>query len=289
MWWLLGLVGISLIRWGLVSARQALYPERHALPGPPAASPSHTTHAVIAPDGASFDVWLLEPPSSRGHVLLCHGYYAGRSQVMGIAEGLRERGYAVALFELRGHGERPGPCTFGVRESEDAVAVLEWWASRDSATRRTFGVLGLSMGAAVVCHAAARRPEILAVVTDSAYCRLFPVLSRAIRQRYHLPAIPFAWVTWWCVELALGRRLASYDPCALAPRLRQPLFAIQGGADQRVQPHRALAFYVRWAGPKERWFDPCVPHVAMFAHDPRAYCDRVAAFFNRTLPQTSAG
>ncbi len=238
---------------------------------------------MTATDGTSFNVRLFETSSPRGRLLLCHGYYADRYQVVGIAEGLRERGYEVALFELRGHGERSGPCTFGVWETEDAIAVLEWWASRDPARKRAIGVLGLSMGAAVVCQAAARVPAIQAVVTDSVYGRFFPVLSQAIRQQYHLPAVPFAWVTWWCLELILRRRLASLDPCALAPRLRQPLFAIQGGEDQRVSPQLALAFYERWAGPKERWFDPHVAHVAMFAHHPDVYCNRVAAFFDRAL------
>ena len=42
-------------------------------------------------------------------------------------------------------------------------------------------------------------------------------------------------------------------------------------------------FYRRWAGPKERWFEPHVAHVGMFARHPQAYGDRVAEFFDRTL------
>lgn len=238
---------------------------------------------MTAPDGASFDVWLLEPQAPRGRLLLCHGYYASRAQGLGIAQGLCERGYAVALFELRGHGDRPGPCTLGIKEAEDAIAVLEWWAARDPSAARAFGALGLSMGAAVLCRVAVLRDDVRAIVTDSVYCRFFPVLRRAVRQQYHLPAVPFAWLTWWSLELILGRRLGSGDPCLLAPHLRQPLLAIQGGEDRRVNPQHALAFFERWAGPKERWFEPAVSHVAMFSRDPRAYCDRVAGFFRREL------
>ena len=70
---------------------------------------------------------------------------------------------------------------------------------------------------------------------------------------------------------------------ALVPRLRQPLFAIQGGEDRRVVPLLGREFYRRWAGPKERWVEPRVAHVGMFARHPEAYCRRVADFFDRTL------
>jgi len=238
---------------------------------------------VTAPDGGSFDVWLLETSSPRGRLLLCHGYYANRYQVLDLAAGLRDRRYEVVLFELRGHGVRPGPCTFGVRETEDAVAVFRWARARDPARPLPVGVVGFSMGAAVACQAAAHDPQVRAVVVDSIYSRLFPVLRRSIRQRYQLPAVPWAWLTWWGVQAALRRRLAPLDPVRLAPRLRQPLFAIQGGEDRRVVPLLGREFYQRWAGPKERWFEPHIAHVGMFARHPERYCQRVADFFDRAL------
>jgi pimeloyl-ACP methyl ester carboxylesterase len=238
---------------------------------------------LTAADGVRFDVWLLAPPSPRGRILLCHGFYANRYQVLDIAEHLRRRGYEALLFELRGHGERPGPCTLGVRETEDALTALRWAAAREGAPRVPAGVLGLSMGAAVACQVAARAPEVRAVVTDSPYSRLFPVLRRAMTQRYGPSGIPWAWLMWWGVQLALGTRLAPRDPAALAPRLRQPLLAIQGGEDRRVVPLLGRELYQRWAGPKERWYEPTVAHVGMFARHPEEYGSRVADFFSRTL------
>ncbi len=81
----------------------------------------------------------------------------------------------------------------------------------------------------------------------------------------------------------LGKRLTAMDPLALAPTLHQPLFAIYGGADQRVEPSSTEAFYRAWAGPKEQWFDPAVAHVGMCRAHPQEYCTRVADFFDRTL------
>ena len=266
--------------WGLLSARQLLYPERRLIP-PPEPQPDFTVHPLTAPDGRPFEVWRLDAPAPRARLLLCHGYYANRYQVLALAHQLRVRGYEALLFELRGHGSRPGPCTLGRREADDAVAVLRW--ARQALGPLPVGLLGFSMGGAVVCQAAARDPTVRAVVVDSVYSRLFPVLQRSIWQQYHLPAVPWAWLTWWCVQAALRTRLSSTDPAALAPGLRQPLLAIQGGEDRRVVPLLGREFYQRWAGPKERWFEPSVVHVGMFATHPRAYGDRVAGFLDRAL------
>jgi alpha-beta hydrolase superfamily lysophospholipase len=235
------------------------------------------------PDGSSCDIWWFAAAEPRGRVLVCHGYFADRAQVWDVAAGLSARGFESLVMELRGHGERPGPCTLGVREADDADAILRWAWAQDGPSRLPTAVLGFSMGAAVVMRLAERLPGILAVVADSAYPRLFPVVCTVIRQRYHLPPVPFAWISWWAAQLALRTRLAPLDPLAIAGRLPQPLLAIQGGADQRVGALEQEALFTRWAGPKERWVEPDAGHVAIVARDPSAYCDRVAAFLDRTL------
>lgn len=282
MWWFLGLVWIVLSGWAIASARLVLYPERRRLT-PPAPLPAHTVETLRAGDGQPFDVWRLAPAAPRARLLIFHGFYANRYQVLDIAQGLRDRGYESWLFELRGHGARPGPCTLGVREADDARRVLVHAQRFGGGCALPVGVLGLSMGAAVACQVAAQEPQVKAVVADSIYSRFFPVLRRSLWRRYHLPTIPLAWMTWWGVQVLLRRRLDALDPVVLAPRLTMPLLAIQGGEDRHLVPMLGREFFHRWAGPKESWFEQKVVHVGMFAKHPREYCDRVANFFDRVM------
>ena len=282
MWWLAGLLGIALIGWGILSARLVLYPERHYL-APPNPLPAYSVASLHAPDGVAFDVWRLEAVSPRARLLLFHGFYANRYQVLDIAQGLRARDYEILLFELRGHGARPGPCTLGLREVDDTRVVLEWASHLPGAAPLPVGLLGLSLGAAVACQVALREPSVRAIVVDSIYSHFLPVLRRSLWRRFHIPTIPLAWIIWWSVQGALRRPLDPLDPAALAPHLRIPLLAIQGGEDRRVVPMLGREFFQRWAGPKERWFDQRVVHVGMFAKHPHEYCERVANFFDRAL------
>jgi len=285
VWWL-GLLGLVLVTWGVVSTRQILYPERRTLV-PPALFPAYTTHTLRARDGSVFDVWRFEATPPRARLLVLHGYFNNRYQVLGIAQGLQERGYEVLLFELRGHGSRPGPYTLGIREAEDAAVVLQWAGSREPIRSVPSGILGWSSGAAVACQLARRAPQVRAVVTDSLYPRFYPIVRRGIRRRYHLPTFPWAWITWGCLHLVFRRRLARLDPVALGPYLNVPLFAIQGGQDHVVPPVAHEALYASWAGPKERWVDPSAGHVGIFARDPQQYCNRVAAFFDHALKSSA--
>jgi len=279
---LLALAGIGLVGWVGLSSRRLLYPERRLVP-PPTPLPSHTVHTLRAPDGVTFDAWLLASPAPRGRILLCHGYSASRAQIVGIGQGLCAYGYESVVMELRGHGARPGPFTFGVTETQEIGVILRWVRTLEASSPLPLAVLGLSMGGAIVCQAAARFSDIRAVILDSVYSRCFPLIRRTIREQYHLPGVPWAWVTWWALQLVLRTRLGARDPAALAPRLHQPLLAIQGGADARIASSTGEACYDRWAGPKERWFDPEAVHVGLFPNAPQEYCRRVAAFLDRVF------
>lgn len=280
MYWLLFLSAALITAWGVCSAQWILNPERRTIPIPDPL-PEHERR-LLAADGSPIELWILRSQSPKARLLLCHGYYANRYQVLDIAEGLRKRGYDAILFEMRGHGSRPGPCTLGVKESQDAAAIVRWLC-RHEQKQLPIGVLGLSMGAAVMCQLAFYERRVRAVVVDSAYSRLLPVIRRAMVERYSIASYPLLWVTWLSLQITLRKRLGRMDPAVLAPQLNQPLLAIQGGEDRRVVPLLGREFYQKWTGPKERWFEQKIAHVGMFAHHPQEYCDRVTDFFNRTL------
>ena len=281
VWLVLTAAGIAIVWWGMFSTHRVLHPLPRTITAP---STRHAVTAVpfLSRDGTAFEGWRVDAPAPRGVVLAFHGYYANHRQLLGVADGLAQRGYVTLLFDLRGHGARSGSSTFGPGDLHDAEAILSWRSRQPSLTSLPLGLLGFSFGGAVACEAMGRFPEASALVLDSTYARFFPILARTIRLRYHLP-VPFAWVTWLSTQLAVKRSLARVDPVVLAARCDRPLLLIHGGDDRTVPTDQARQLYEAWRGPKQLWMEPQAVHVGTYGLDPARYCDRLADFFDRWL------
>lgn len=281
MWWYWVIVG-AIIGWALLSARRVLYPERRQQVVS-AKIPEFSSFRIESSDKNSIEVWCLKPSGKPlGHVLYFHGYNANRHQVLLLADAMRDQGYTGWLIEMRGHGDRKGPCTLSISESDDALQLIRWINMNES--KMPIFVLGFSMGAAVACRTALRFPEIKAVVTDSAYSHLYPIIRENIRQRYLLPGL-FAWITWKSVQLFLLPNGGILEPTDMAKRIGVPLLAIQSGCDTVVAASDGDEFYKNWQGPKERWLDKQADHVEMFENNPKLYTDKVAAFLKKVTQQ----
>lgn len=278
----IGVLLALVVGWGLISARRMLRPVPRDLPVPHPFPPV-TTLSLTSHDGAAFDAWLFEPTQPRGVLLACHGYRANWLQLIGVAEGLRRQGYAVIAMNLRGHGSRPGPCTFGIRDREDLAAILTWRRTQPALSSLPVGMLGWSLGGAIACQVASQQPQIKALALDSTFARLFPIAARTVKVRYRLPVVPFAWITWAGAQLALRHDLSTLDPLRLAAKLQIPLFWIHGQQDQVVSIAEGEELFAAWPGPKERWSDPRAGHVGTYASQPDEYVNRLADFFDRWL------
>lgn len=285
--WLLGILGVIAVGWAARSTFRMLHPIPRAIPSPQPFLPVRTL-PLVSQDGASFEAWVLEASDPRGVIVACHGYRANRLQLVEIAHGLRQRGYTVITFDLRGHGTRPGRCTFGVQDVWDVEAILGWLDQQPALRTLPLGGFGWSLGGAVAIQTAIRTARWRALVTDSTYARLFRVVARVVRQEYHLPKVPWAWMTWAGVQLALRCRLSRLDPAALATRARMPLLHIHGAKDQVVPLEEGDALYQDWRGPKTRWIAPHAEHAGAYGGEPEAYLTRVSAFFDRWLRDSPA-
>ena len=282
VWWLLSSSVCLLIGWCSLSTWRVLNPERR-LQQPQVPSTDLEAIPIQATDATRFSAWRLKPSGiPQAHLLFFHGYYADRYQVLGIAELMRQRGFASWVMELRGHGQRPGPCTLSVKESDDAHSLLRWIQSNANDQQRPVAVLGFSMGACVALRLALITDEVAAVITDSAFSRLYPVIRSSIRKRYHLPGF-FSWLTWKSVCGVLAAYGGFLEPFAMAKQLRMPLLVIVPGADTVVDASDSRELYENWRGSKQRWDDASAGHVKLFEQNPLAYAERVTDFLTETF------
>jgi fermentation-respiration switch protein FrsA (DUF1100 family) len=227
-------------------------------------------------DGLKLAAWYT--PSQNGTlVLVAHGYGAKRSAE--IYALFARHGYGVLAWDMRAHGESEGElCTVGYAEAGDVETALDYALSQPGIER--VAAWGESMGGVATILAAARRPEIEALVTDSAFTALEDELELRVPIPLLRPLIRFF------AEQEAGGSIQSVRPVDQIGRLSpRPVFIIQGLADQSIPLDSGQRLYEAAGEPRLVWQEEGIGHVEMYTAQPSEYEARVIAFLDEALPQ----
>jgi fermentation-respiration switch protein FrsA (DUF1100 family) len=235
-------------------------------------------------------------------IVVVHGTRTNRESpgdhLLELTAALARHSLGVLSFDMRGMGEStPAPLSMGSLEQRDVLGAVDFLRSGappfpELGRPRIIGGLGISMGAATLLLAAAREPAIQAVVSDSAYAEIVPILEREIAKRSvapigRIPGVlaPSALVM---AQLLYGVDFFAARPVAtvanIAPR---PLFLIHGTADDYVPINNfreldAAATSVPNAH-VTTWIVPNARHAQAFKKTGAEYVTRVVAFFDAAL------
>jgi len=237
-------------------------------------------------DGTILRGWYMPAVRSTGRVVVVVPGIDDNRLVSGIslrlAADLVADGFDVLAFDLRGQGASDGDTlSFGAREQHDVIGAVAVARARGA---RHVAVIGFSMGAAAAMLAAARSPDIEALVLDSALADLRDTLGTGIGTAYHVPGPIVAYA------LFLYEALSGTDPGSVVPAdaigalSTRPLLFIAGADDRTVKPTDG-ADMARAAGVNAEYvLVPGAGHVGAFFADPSAYAGRVRAFLAAALP-----
>ena len=146
------------------------------------------------------------PGSKRATIVLTHGYGGTQDEMLPVAAALHRKGYTVFTYDTRGCGRSSGEVTFGAREQDDLISVVDHLVSRPDVDSERIGALGFSMGGATTLLAAARDPRIKAVVADSAWKTAKSWLRPSVRAVFLHPRNHFSALALTFAELLDRRR-----------------------------------------------------------------------------------
>jgi fermentation-respiration switch protein FrsA (DUF1100 family) len=186
---------------------------------------------------------------------------------------------------LRNSGESQGTITtLGYLEAGDARAAVDYLLSRPDVNPQRIGLVGMSMGGATVLRAAARIPEVRAVVAEAAYTSIEDNLAHGVRALTGLPPFPFAPLVAWFGELQSGLDIRLVRPIddvgKIAPR---PLLLVQGELDTLVPPGNAEALYQAAGEPKQIYIVHGAGHGGYLDADPSGFEHTLVDFFRKYL------
>lgn len=245
----------------------------------------YETAHVATRDGGVLEVWFVPERANLGRgaesertIVICHGAGANKGNFIWFLPPLMFRGYNLVLFDFRAHGGSSGrSCTYGLREKEDVLAVVDWLRrARPAQSRRIVG-LGSSLGALALARAAAEDERIETVILDS------PFTSPRALAMQHSARVPLLGPALAAIVLHEMSWLTGADfwndgaeaaVRAIAPR---PILIIHGDDDVLMPRSHAQRLFDIAAGPREIWFGPG-PHSNIITTAPDEYAERVFAF-----------
>jgi dipeptidyl aminopeptidase/acylaminoacyl peptidase len=288
----LALAFLSVVCTGLLLILNS-HPPRYAVENSPASYGLRFEDiSFLSPDGVRLRGWFLQGDTGgegeerrRPAIVICHGLGASKADFAGLATHFVGAGFHVLLFDFRAHGESEGFRTsFGHLEQRDLQGAMRFLKARPDVDPERIGAYGFSMGASVVILTAAKDTSIRTVVSDSAFTSLGDQMERVVTTLYHLPRIPFYYLSHWIYDLYFGTCLEKVSPInAIAKLSPRPILLITGQNDDRMTTMDVQNLFEAAAQPKELWIIADAGHGATLAMAGQTYPERVVNFFKRAL------
>jgi pimeloyl-ACP methyl ester carboxylesterase len=253
--------------------RTAVTPEEQAAAR--AAFPALEEVSFTAPDKVRLYGWFI-PPSNGLVVVMTHGLWGNRAYFLPEAEVFVRHGYGALIYDSRAHGTSEGSvATWGDRETGDVMAAVTLASGRPGVSRVV--LLGFSVGALAVAHAAAEDPRVRAVILYATWTSLRDEIQHKAGGplQGQLELLGFRWS---------GVRVDAVHPIDVVARIApRPLLMIAGQQDPDTPPSVMERVFAAAREPKEIWRQTGVGHGGYLQAAPAEYESRVIGFLDRAF------
>ena len=189
------------------------------------------------------EVWRIEPEgTSRGTVVLAHGWGRNRDRMVGRARFFGQWGYTTVIHSARDHGNSsPRRFMNALKFAEDIEAVLQW-------VKEPVILYGHSAGAGGAIIAASRNPsQIKLLFLEACYANTREGLLSLYRWVNSFFGIVFGPMILCWMNLFYQNKLEAFSPVNLAPLVKMPVMLIHGEADRRFPLKFALTLKQNFA------------------------------------------
>lgn len=290
----LGLVLIAAVSFAVMMARsegiKLVHPQRTISEQTPADWPSLANWEELrleTADGLELAAWYV-PPKAQGEgaaLVFVHGLGGNRGSMLPQAAFLAEAGYGALLLDLRNHGISDGEITsLGYYEVDDVRSAVEYLLAQQEVDPERIGLIGQSMGGATVLRAAARIPEVTAVVAESAFTSIEDNVANGVRELTGLPPFPFAPLVIYFsqqeADVAIELVRPIDDIAMISPR---PIFFIHGALDVLVPVENSRRMYDMAGGPRDLYIIEDAGHHPLYDIEPEMFEQRMIAFLDTYL------
>ena len=161
-------------------------------------------------------------------------------------------GFSTVLFDQRAFGEsKEKYCTFGEREAEDIVCLIQWVKKR-CGEKTEIILFGASMGAATVMNALNYTEEVKGIIEDSGFASFRGAIPQ-LYQSMGLDGLDESVYKELEIETnILGFSLDDNNPLKSISNKSVPILIIHGTSDTVIDVDNAISLYNKCKHPISR-------------------------------------
>jgi pimeloyl-ACP methyl ester carboxylesterase len=240
---------------------------------------------VPARAGGQFRGYFV-PGANGAAIIVVPPLNSGRDGRLREAMLLAAHGYTVLTFESR-RCAGMGGLSLGYREVDEVADVLDYLLSRPEVDPERVGIYGFSSAGATAVMAAARLPQLKAVVAEGGYGDFAEEAVGLSGSTDSLPGYFEALVRWSIVQaypVLTGLDIHQLSPtdviAQIAPR---PILLIYGSQEVSLGGGKQQAAAA--GNNAELWIVPGAGHGNYLDVAPQAYEAKLVSFFEKSLPK----
>lgn len=254
-------------------------------PETPATYHAHFENAVFtSKDGNRLSGWYLPNDQKKLTIVMTHGFFRSRYELLDRAIDFWRRGYAILLYDVRRHGKSTGEfSTMGYNERLDVIAAVGFAETR--APAHQIVLLGISMGAAATLLAAGEiNNRVTAIIAESSFLSFRDTITHHVGLA-GVPTFPLAGVLINLTAWRMNFNANDFDVERAVGRITIPILFIGGGLDQRMPTDSVLEpLYEAARHPlKQKLIFPEARHGQAYAASPAQYAQTVEDFLARAV------
>ena len=234
-------------------------------------------------DGLMLRGWWMEGEEAKATLIFGHGLFRSRREGLERGSVLNKSGFSVLLFDFRNHGKSdPTSTSLGFVERLDVLGAYDFL--KEKRERRRFVLLGVSMGAVAVIHAAGDfQQDLEAIIADSPFQSLNETVAHHAGM-LTLPSFPFANLFIWNLTRIAQYEAEDLNTLEALRRLDEiPVLLIYGKEDRRLPPSGIQnIFDAIPSANKELVVFENATHGAAYRVNPSLYLNTVLEFLGGT-------
>ncbi|MGH2564184.1 MAG: alpha/beta hydrolase [Ginsengibacter sp.] len=222
------------------------------------ATPSQKFETIELQSNKKIECWSIKADSSKGTVILFHGYGGSKSSLIGKSDEFLKMGYSTLLVDFMGSGGSEGSqTTIGFKEAGEVKSCYDYLTKQPENKIYLFGT---SMGGAAILKAINDYDiQPAAIIIECPFATMYQTTCARFKT-LGIPAFPMAAMLDFWGGLQNGFWAFSNEPVEYAKSVKCPALLFYGEQDEKVSRHETDEIYSNLQGIKQLKTFPLAGH-----------------------------